>query len=273
LQAAKLIEGLFGNAWALDAAGRWIYLSRFAQTSLDMTLDDLNSALDKEHTAWKRLLHPQEYNRVAALWRRSLRSGEHFDAEFRIRRATGVYVWTRSAARPMRDDQARITGWFGTSIDIDGYKKTESALRDRERELSQLVDMVPSHIWRMTPEGETTLVNMRVADFLGVDAADKSGLEQALAASIHPDDAPAAGDVLGRCLLTGERFSMKYRLRRADGAYRWMSGRAEPMRDENGRIVQWFGLCHDIDDQMHAEDALRRASDKLARATQAASLS
>src|SRR3546814_6800297 len=48
--------------------------------------------------------------------------------------------------------------------------------------------------------------------------------------------------------------------------------RADPLRDQDGRSVQWFGLCHDIDDQMHAEDALRRASDKLAQATQAASL-
>jgi C4-dicarboxylate-specific signal transduction histidine kinase len=65
---------------------------------------------------------------------------------------------------------------------------------------------------------------------------------------------------------------MKYRLRRADGVYRWMSGRAEPMRDESGRILQWFGLCHDIDDQIRAEEALRRASDELARATQVAHL-
>src|SRR3546814_17773210 len=42
--------------------------------------------------------------------------------------------------------------------------------------------------------------------------------------------------------------------------------------DLDGHIVQWFGLCHDIDDQMQAEDALRRASDRLAQATQAASL-
>jgi C4-dicarboxylate-specific signal transduction histidine kinase len=78
--------------------------------------------------------------------------------------------------------------------------------------------------------------------------------------------------VFGRCLQTGESFAMRYRLRRWDGIYRWMSGRAEPMRDQDGRIVQWFGLCHDIDDQIHAEDALRRASHKLAQATQAASL-
>jgi len=78
--------------------------------------------------------------------------------------------------------------------------------------------------------------------------------------------------MLGRCLLTGERFAMKYRLRRADGVYRWMSGCAEPLRDQNGRIIQWFGLCHDIDDQIHAEDALRRTVERLAQATQAASL-
>src|SRR3546814_2147781 len=71
-----------------------------------------------------------------------------------------------------------------------------------------------------------------------------------------------SSDLLRHCLVTGERFSMNYRLRRADGVYRWMSSRADPLRDQDGRIVQWFGLCHDIDDQMHAEDALRRASDK-----------
>ena len=272
VQAAKLIENLLGDAWAFDAAGRWIYLSLCAQTTLGTTLDDLNSELDQGYPAWKRLLHPQEYHHVAALWRHCLQTGDHFHAEFRIRHAHGVYAWARNTARPVRDSQGRITGWFGTSIDIDVYKKTEEALRDRERELSQLVDMVPSQLWRLTPEGETTLVNKRVADFLGVDTADKLRLDEALATITHPDDAKAVGDVLGRCLLTGECFSMKYRLRRWDGVYRWMTGRAEPLRDQDGRIVQWFGLCHDIDDQMHAEDALRRASDQLAQAAQAASL-
>ena len=52
---------------------------------------------------------------------------------------------------------------------------------------------------------------------------------------------------------------MKYRLRRADGVYRWVEGRAEPMRDQSGRIIQWYGLAHDIDDQVKAEEALRRS--------------
>jgi PAS domain S-box-containing protein len=111
-----------------------------------------------------------------------------------------------------------------------------------------------------------------MADFLGLDAADTMRVDEAMATIFHPDDTAEVNDVFGRCLATGEIFSMKYRLRRFDGAYRWMSGRAEPLRDDSGQIVQWFGLCHDIDDQVRAEEALRRASDRIAQATQAASL-
>ena len=140
-------------------------------------------------------------------------------------------------------------------------------MRDRERELSQLVDMVPSHLWRLTPDGEPIFFNKRMVDFLGLDVADtdKPGMSrlEALIETVHPDDAAEFRDALSHCLATGESFAMRYRLRRADGVYRWMSSRAEPMRDQDGRIVQWYGLCHDIDDQMHAEEALRRSERQL----------
>lgn len=156
-------------------------------------------------------------------------------------------------------------------VEIEDQKQVEAALRDREQELSQLVNMVPGHLWRLTPDGEPTFFNKRMVDFLGLDVpdTDKSGMTRldAVIETIHPDDAAEFKTTLMRCLGTGQRFTMRHRLRRADGVYRWMSSRAEPMRDEGGRIVQWYGLCHDIDDQVHAEEALRRASDKLAQAT------
>jgi PAS domain S-box-containing protein len=160
---------------------------------------------------------------------------------------------------------------------VDERQRVEAALRERERELSQLVNMVPSHLWRLTPDGEPVFFNRRMVDFtgLGVPDTDKPGMTRLAAmidAVVHPDDAVAFGAELRRCLASGDRFAMRYRLRRADGVYHWMSSRAEPMRDQGGRIVQWYGLCHDIDGQIHAEDALRRAADKLAQANRAASL-
>ncbi|WVT03523.1 PAS domain-containing protein [Sinorhizobium chiapasense] len=158
--------------------------------------------------------------------------------------------------------------WLGTSIDIDGCRQTKEALRERERELSQLIDMVPGQLWRLTPDGEPTFFNRQMVDFLGLGVGDTdrpgmSRLDAFVQAVVHPDDAAKMADALDHCLVTGEDFSMRHRLRRADGVYRWMLCRAEPMRDEGGRIVQWYGLCHDIDDQMRAEEALRRSEGKL----------
>lgn len=141
-------------------------------------------------------------------------------------------------------------------------RQSVEALRDREQELSQLVDMVPSLLWRLDPDGKPTFFNKRLRDFFGLDIADAdkpdtSRLAALIKAIAHPDDAAGLGEALNRCLVTGERFSMKYRLRRADGVYRWVDGRAEPLRDQSGRIVQWYGLSHDIDDQLRVEEALR----------------
>jgi PAS domain S-box-containing protein len=146
-------------------------------------------------------------------------------------------------------------------------RRSVEALRDREQELSQLVDMVPSHVWRLTADGDPVFFNKRMVDFLGLNVADmdKAGVGrlQVLIKTVHPDDALTFGNALRHCLATGERFSMRYRLRRADGAYHWMSSRADPLRDHDGHIVQWYGLCHDIDDQVQAEEALRRSERQL----------
>ena len=102
---------------------------------------------------------------------------------------------------------------------------------------------------------------------LGFDITEiaRTGLSRldAIAAMAHPDDAAQLMEGLGQSLATGRSFAMRHRLRRADGAYRWMSSRAEPMRDEDGKILQWYGLCHDIDDQVSAEEALRRSERQL----------
>src|SRR5262249_12138411 len=71
---------------------------------------------------------------------------------------------------------------------------------------------------------------------------------------------------------TGEAFALKFRNRRSDGAYRWQEGRAEPLRDESGRIIRWFGANVDIHDFVTAQEDLRLAQEGLAHASQAASL-
>ncbi len=271
IRSASVVESIFGNGWAFDATGRWIYLHPFAQNSLGVTLDDLNASLKDGHTAWKRLLHPDDYDQIAATWRHCLETGDHFNVEFRFRRASGNYVWARTAARPSRDKKGRITGWYGIALDNDVYKKTVAALRGRERELSQLVDMVPVQIRRLTPEGEPTYFNKRLLDFFGLNdvaqlgGAGTSRLASAMQTLVHPEDSDLLTKAIRHSLASGEPYSMKYRMRRADGAYRWVDGRGEPLRDQSGAIIQWYAISIDIDDEMRAQEALRDRERELSQ--------
>src|SRR5690606_36288969 len=178
VQSAKAVENLFGAAFAFEPSGTFTYATPIAQTSIALTLEELNEPLSENSfleggdLGWKRGVHPDDYEDAAAALRRCLRTGEHFHHEWRVLRATGQWVWHRFAVRPTRDTQGRITGWYGVGIDIDVYKKMEAALRERQRELAQLIDMVPSHLWRLSRNGEPTFFNKRMADFLGMDVAD-----------------------------------------------------------------------------------------------------
>ena len=272
-QLEETMDAVPIRIWSATSTGGPVYFNKRYRDHLRSVVPHLMDVEEPRiDTLLQELVHPEDAPEVMRALQNTAETGGAGVMRFRWREKDGVYRWAECRVEPRRDQSGAIVQWYGVSLDIDDEMRAQEALRNREQELSLLVDMVPSHLWRLTPDGETTLANKHMADFLGMDLADKSRLEVVFDTIFHPDDAEAVNEVFGRCLVTGERFSMKYRLRRADGVYRWMSGRAEPMRDENGRIVQWFGLCHDIDDQVHAEEALRRASDKLAQATQAASL-
>ncbi len=272
-QLQEMIDAVPVRIWSVTSMDAPVYFNKRYQDHFRSVIPNFEALGEPRiETLLQELIYPEDAPEVQRTLMNCFEAGRGAVMRFRWREKDSSYRWAECRVEPRRDQDGAIVQWYGVSLDIDDEMRAQEALRERERELSLLVDMVPSNLWRLTPDGETTLVNKRMANFLGMDLEDKRQLAVVFDTIFHPDDAEEVGDVLGQCLITGERFSMKYRLRRADGVYRWMSGRAEPLRDQDGRIVQWFGLCHDIDDQVHAEEALRHASDQLARATQAASL-
>ncbi|EEQ94458.1 PAS domain-containing protein [Brucella sp. ZJ1_1] len=264
MRSAMVVESIFGNGWAFDATGRWIFLHPFAQSSLGVSLDYLNEAVDEGHTAWKRLLHPDDYHDVAKRWLHCLATGEDFNVEFRFRRASDVYVWARTAARAVRDHSGRIAGWYGIALDNDVYKKTVTALREREKSLQQLIDTVPAMVWSTSSTGTPTYVNKRFIEVTGARLQDISAPDNFLNFSvIHPDDVQKARDAMDYSLATNEPYLQRYRQIRADGSYRWTETRAEPLRDETGTVVQWYGVCVDIDDLVAAQKSLSEREREL----------
>ncbi|WP_050426423.1 PAS domain-containing sensor histidine kinase [Bradyrhizobium tropiciagri] len=275
-QALRIIESMPALAWSTDARGKFLYMSRRIRTLTGLSKKEL-SPLGRDTFGVRNLVHPDDYDRLVAAWQHSLATGDHYDLEHRIALADGVYRWFRNFASPERDQDGRIAAWYGTTIDVDDEKQAKAALLEREQQLSRLVDSVPGLIWSLAPDGEPTYFNKRMVQFTGLSIDQLSHLDAGrLAATIsiivHPDDAVVVTDAVRGAIVTGEPFSLKHRLRRADGVHRWVEARAAPMRNAEGVVVQWYGICLDIEDQVQAQDELRRTRDTLGRASQAASL-
>ncbi|MES5488688.1 PAS domain-containing protein [Bradyrhizobium sp. INPA03-11B] len=275
-QALRIIESMPALAWSTDASGKFLYMSRRIRTLTGLSKTDL-SPLGRDMFGVRNVVHPDDYDRLVAAWQHSLATGDHYVLEHRIPMADGAYRWFRNFASAERDQDGRIAAWYGTTIDVDDEKTAEAALLEREQQLSRLVDSVPGLIWSLAPDGEPTYFNKRMVQFTGLSIDQLSHLDAGrLAATIkiivHPHDAVVVTDAVRSAIATGEPFSLKHRLRRSDGVHRWVEARAAPMRNAEGIVVQWYGICLDIEDQVQAQDELRRTRDTLGRASQAASL-
>ncbi len=131
-----------------------------------------------------------------------------------------------------------------------------------ELSLRRLAEAIPQLVWTTRPDGHHDYFNPRGYEYTGLSEGATLGEDWRL--PFHPDDLAEAGRRWQHALRTGEPYEVEYRCRRHDGVYRWFLGRAQPVRDAEGRIVQWFGTCTDIDDQKRAEDALRLLSETSA---------
>jgi PAS domain S-box-containing protein len=143
-------------------------------------------------------------------------------------------------------------------------KRAEQGRRESEDKLRQIIETVPGLIWSAGPTGEPTHFNHRLLDYSGMrlEEFQHGGWE----AFLHPADFPETARAFYRAIQTGTSYEAAHRLRRSDGEYRWHHVRGEPLRDRDGRIVQWYGLSVDIDEGKKAEDRLRRSEMHLAMA-------
>ncbi|MBP2278234.1 PAS domain S-box protein [compost metagenome] len=130
--------------------------------------------------------------------------------------------------------------------------QSRAALDDSEGRFRVLADTMPQMVWSTRPDGFHDYYNARWYEFTGMPVGSTDGAEWN--GMFHPDDQDRAWAIWQESLATGAPYQIEYRLRRADGQYRWTLGRALPMYDESGTIVRWFGTCTDIHEQKEASE-------------------
>ena len=213
---------------------------------------------------------PEQVAAVQERWSRSVQSGIPYEDAYRMLANDGKYHWYLVRGEPLHDDSENIINWFGIHSNIDALKETEHALQMREHELVGIIETIPSMLWSTWPSGEPNHLSQRILDFLG--ATFEEFVNRGWESFIHPDDREETAKAFFRAIETGESYSAINRLRRADGEYRWHHTMGEPLRDSQGKIIQWYGLSIDIDERKRAEDHLRDTRIKLAKASRLATV-
>jgi PAS domain S-box-containing protein len=214
--------------------------------------------------AVRQRVHPDDRDRYDAAVKRALDEKKGYSIAYRIVLPDGAVKHLESIGQPVFSASGELVEVVATQIDVTGRKRAEDALRESEYKLRQIIETVPGLVWSLAPDGEPTHFNQRFLDFFGKPFEDfKQGGWLAL---IHPDDVPETERAFSHAIQTGTSYRGVLRFRRADGEYRWHEGRGEPLHDQQGRIVQWYGLSVDIDEAKKAEEQLRRSEANLAEA-------
>lgn len=134
-----------------------------------------------------------------------------------------------------------------TKIQQTNEAVAKQALTETEQKFRILADTMPQMVWSTLPDGHHDYYNARWYEFTGVPEGSTDG--EGWNGMFHPDDQGKAWERWRHSLQTGEPYEIEYRLRNAEGNYRWTLGRALPIRDREGNITRWFGTCTDIHEQ------------------------
>jgi PAS domain S-box-containing protein len=138
---------------------------------------------------------------------------------------------------------------------------TQADLVDSEARFRNMADNTPVMMWVTDPDGYCTYLNRVWYEFTG--QTEESALGYGWLDATHPDDKPQAEQVFIEANAARRPFRLEYRLRRADGTYRWAIDAASPRFGGNGEYLGYVGSVIDIDERREAEDAMRRANTLL----------
>lgn len=253
LSATSLVEGIPGFVAVLAPDGDVQRVNQQITDYTGQTLEELRN--------WgtNGTVHPEDLPHVAEIFGNSIAAGIPYSIEQRLRRFDGEYLWFGNRGRPIRDEAGNIIAWHVLLTDIDDRKRAEQALAASERNLQLTIDSMPALAWSAGPDGAADYFNQHYLDYVGRTLGEIQGWQWTEV--ICPQDLPRLAGAWERFRIDGSPGEVEVRIRRHDGVFRWFLFRANPLRDESGNIVKWYGVNTDIEEQKVAAAKLREAHD------------
>jgi formate hydrogenlyase transcriptional activator len=134
-------------------------------------------------------------------------------------------------------------------------------IKNSENKLRTIIDTMPDLAWSARSDGSADFFNQRWLDYTGLSA--EKALNWGWEIAIYPDDLARMLETFQEAVNSGKPFEVEGRLRRSDSEFRWFLFRGNPLLDESGRVVKWYGTNTDLEDRKRAEQILRSNEQSL----------
>jgi two-component system, chemotaxis family, CheB/CheR fusion protein len=249
--------------WDLETGNLW--WNEGMQTLFGYDKEEIEPLIE----SWTNRIHTEDLKRTVDSIHKAIGDkDEQWSEEYRFIKKNGQYLYIFDRALILKDDSGKPYRLIGSMMDISKIKLAEKELREANQQLFKVLkeyqfvtDMIPQIIWTTNADGYHEFFNQRWYDFTGLNQ-DES-IDIGWSKVLHPDDYNQTLDVWKDSLKSGKPYEVEYRFKRHDGIYRWFLGRALPLINQNGEIINWFGTCTDIHDLKMAREELIKINNDL----------
>lgn len=247
-----LMDMIPGMVWRSDLDDKIDFLNQYA---LDYLGEPIENVQRREQ-----FIHPEDVPARQRAQNKLMSSGMPQAVEVRVRRNDGEYRWFHSRMQAVRDEQQKIVGYCGLMWDCDEQKRANDALTAAMNELNTLMESIPAMVLVKRADGTVEYGNQQMLDF--VDMTLPEFRQHGCEFLAHPDEMNELIELYGAAVAEVRMFRHTYRWLRHDGQYVWIENVMNPVVDEAGNILKWYGVVLDATDRVRAEQVLKESEQK-----------
>ncbi len=217
---------------------------------------------------WTDRIHPADRQRAIGRFARVASAGGRFDEEYRLRAASGEWIWLRDIGHAIKDAEGTPTLVRGLMIEITGRKALEAERAATDDRFRRVVEHLPAIVYLETVEHDPALpgrmlyVSPQVQTILGFSPEEWMADPVAWARQFHPADRGLIRAEYDRIEREGGEFRAEYRMYARDGSLRWMRDTASLVLDETGSPLFWQGIMFDATAEHTSEARAEEAEER-----------